>query len=204
MAVSLTPVLWLQSRPKLEFVHGLYPIDDRDLNWSISRENRDYVLTRMVDAGINVVTMSCWGERFLPCNVGWANEAPMQTAPDAQDELFAATVNNGLLIMPLIESRADWTFLDEFPRWTDGRVAPGTCSQISELIKRYLRNPKFPDWAGQWARVYDRHGEARIPVVIIHAASNRLGPNDHRAFAEGFDLVAEVVFNATGVKVAFS
>ena len=36
----------------------------------------------------------------------------MQTAPDAQDELFAATVNNGLLIMPSIESRADWTFLD--------------------------------------------------------------------------------------------
>jgi hypothetical protein len=184
-------------------LYTVHPLDECHLNWSISRENRDYALTRMVDAGINVVTMSSWGERFLPCNIGWARDAPMQTAPDAQDQLFAATIGKNLLIMPLIESRGDWTFLDEFPRWTDGRVAPGTCSQIIELINRYVKTPKFPEWAGQWARVYDRHGEARIPVVIIHAASNRLGPNDHRTFAEGFDLVARAVFNTTGVKVGF-
>lgn len=183
-------------------LYTVHPLDERHLNWSVSRENRDFALNEMVEAGINVVTMSSWGERFLPCDAGWAKYAPMQTAPQAHDELFEAAAGKPLLIMPLIESRdKEWNFRGEFPRTRDG-VAPGTVSQITELIERYLKNG-HPEWASRWARVYDRNGEPRYAVVIIHASSELLYPNEHQAFAAGFDLVAEEVFKATGVKVGF-
>ena len=184
-------------------LYTVNPIDVRHLNWSDSSENRDFALTKMVEAGISVVTMSSWGEHFLPCNIGWAQAAPMQTAPGAHDELFAAAVSKHLLIIPFIESRGDWAFRDEFPRWTDGRVAPGTVSQVNDLINRYLKNAAHPEWTDQWAQVYDRNHEPRYAVVIIHASSNQLGPNDHDAFAAGFDLIAEEVLQTTGIKVGF-
>src|SRR5438105_7145289 len=42
--------------------------------------------------------------------------APMQVAPEATDELYEAAAEKHLLIMPLIESRGDWTFRDELDR----------------------------------------------------------------------------------------
>jgi hypothetical protein len=180
-----------------------HPVDERHLNWTVNPANQHFALDRMSEAGINVVTMSSWGERFLPCTSGWAGFAPMQTSPISHDELFSASVGKRLLIMPLIESRGDWAFCDEFPRWTDGRIAPGTVSQICELVQSYLKDTMHPEWADRWARVYDRHGVARHAIVIIHASSNRLGSNDHAAFAEGFDLIAEAVFQATGMSVGF-
>jgi hypothetical protein len=180
-----------------------FPADERHLLWSVDPTYQEFALDAMTAAGINVVTMSSWGERFLPCTTSWAAFAPMQTSPDAHDELFAAAAGKRLLIMPLIESRGDWALRDEFPHWIDGRVAPGTVSQVRELIERYLRNPQHPEWADRWARVYDSRGVARHAVALIHAASNRLEPNDHAAFAAGFDLVADAVFRATGVSVGF-
>jgi hypothetical protein len=157
----------------------------------------------MVDGGLNVVSMSSWGEDFLPCSTGWVPFAPMQTAPGAQDELFAAASGKRLLIAPFIESRGDWAFRDEFPTLADGRVAPGTVSQIENLIARYLKNPAHPEWADEWARVYDRNLEPRYAVTLIHASSNLLGAGDDQAFAAGFDLLADRVFSDTGVRVGF-
>jgi len=187
-------------------VYTVEPIDVRHLQWSESADNRNFALDSMVEAGINVATMSSWGESFLPCTVGWAPNAPMQTSPASHDELFAAAVNKNLLIMPLIESRADWAFRDEFPYWEDGRIAPGTVSQIKDLINRYLKNDTHPEWKERWARVYDRKGEPRYAIAIIQAASNRLAPNAHSDFAAGFDLLAkeiEDIFKETGIKVGF-
>jgi hypothetical protein len=184
--------------------YTVHPADERHLQWSESRDNQDFALSSMKDAGINVVSMSSWGEHDLPCNTGWPISAPMQTAPEAHDELFAAAVRQQLLIMPFIESRKkQWNFYDEFPRDIDGRIAPGTVSQIIDLINRYLKNADHPEWAGRWAQVYDRNGEPRYAVVIIHAASNRLKAEEHALYAEGFNLVAGEVFKATGVKVGF-
>lgn len=185
--------------------YTVHPIDTRHLKWSDARKYRDFALSTMVEAGINVVTMSSWGEQNLPCNIGWAPEAPMQTAPTAQDELFIAAVDRQLLIMPLIESRGDWSFRDEFPRYPfpDGRVAPGTVSQITDLVSRYRRNDSHPEWRDVWACVYDRHGEPRYGVVIIQAASSVLQVDDHSAFANGFDPIADEVFRNTGIKIGF-
>ncbi|MBN1422609.1 MAG: hypothetical protein JXP34_27780 [Planctomycetes bacterium] len=184
-------------------LYTVSPSDARHLRWSEKAANRDFALNLMVEAGINVVSMSTWGEAFLPCDESWSLWAPMQTSPASRDELFAAAAGKPLLIVPFIESRANWNFYNEFPRWTDGRVAPGTVSQIIELIERYLKNTSHPEWAGRWARVFDATGSERYAVALIHAASNRLGPSDHKAYAEGFDLIERAVFAATGVHVGF-
>jgi hypothetical protein len=184
-------------------LYTVHPLDARHLNWSADRANRGWALDGMTEAGLNVVTMSSWGERSLPCREGWALSAPMQTAPAALDELFAASDSKPLLIVPLLESRGGWALRNEFPRDKAGRPAPGTVAQIKDLIDRYLKNPDHPEWAGRWARVYDRRGEPRHAVVLIHAASDRLAPEEHAAFAAGFTLVAEEVFRATQVKVGF-
>jgi len=184
-------------------LYTVHPSDERHLNWSVTQANRTFALTQMTQAGINVVTMSSWGEDFLPCGTGWSLIAPMQTAPGSQDELFTAALEEHLLVMPLIESRNDWAFRDEFPRLRDGRVAPGTVSQIANLIERYLQNDSHPEWAEAWAKVYDHNGEARFAVSIIHASSNELSYGDHAGYAAGFDLLAEEVFDLTGVQVGF-
>jgi hypothetical protein len=127
----------------------------------------------------------------------------MQTASASHDELFVAAEKGNMLIMPLIESRGDWRFRDEFPTWTDGRVAPGTISQIRNLIQRYLQNPAHPEWAGRWAQVYDKNGEHRFAIAILQASSTRLAPDQHTEYAAGFDYIAAEIFNATGIKVGF-
>jgi hypothetical protein len=182
-------------------LYTVHPIDGRHLNWSTSSDNRAFALDEMLNTGINVVSMSSWGEAFLPCTTGW-NWAPMQTSPLSHDELFSAAVGKPILITPFIERRGDWTFYNEFPTF-NGQIAPGTVSQINELINRYLKNPSHPEWADKWTRVYDRNGEERYAIVIIQASSNRIAVNDHDGYAAGFDNLAEQVFNATRVKVGF-
>ena len=184
-------------------LYTVHPIDLEHLLWSTGRYFRDFALKAMAGAGINVVSMSSWGEDGLPCDTGWPKVAPMQCAPESHDELFTAAADHGLWIMPFIESRNDWSFREEFPTTADGRVAPGTVGQIVDLIERYLLNPSHPEWAEAWARVFDRNGEPRYAIVLIHAASDRLGPNDDAAFAEGFDHLADAIKASTGIRIGF-
>lgn len=185
------------------WAYTMSPVDDIHLKWSESAANRHLALNQMLQAGINVVNMSSWGEDFLTCSWAWTGIAPMQTSPQSHDELFTATVEKPLLIIPFIESRGDWSLRNEFPRATDGRVSPGTVSQIVNLIDRYLKNASHPEWAEKWARVYNRQGVERYAVALIHVASNRLNGGEHAAFAAGFDALADEVFRLTGIKVGF-
>ena len=181
----------------------VYPIDPHHLNWSANPTNRDFALGSMVAAGLNTVSMSSWGEDFLPCTTAWAISAPMQTAPGSHDELFEAAGNHDLVIIPFIESRGDWAFRHEFPTTIEGDVAPGTVSQIVNLIERYLQNPEHPEWASRWAVVWDQSRQPRYAVTLIHASSDRITPTAHASYAQGFDLIADEVFNQTGVRVGF-
>ncbi len=192
----------IAAAPNLQ-LFTVHPQDDRHLNWATDPDHRVYVLQQMNQAGINVVTMSAWGEATLPPTTGWVKSAPMQVAPAAQDELFAAAVQQQMLVMPLIESRGDWAFRDEFPRDREGRIAPGTVSQIVDLIGRYLQSPDHPEWARQWARLYDRNGKPRYAIVVIHASSNPLGETQHAEFAAGFQLLADEIFARTKIEVGF-
>jgi hypothetical protein len=191
------------SIPDQRGFHTVHPLDGRHLVWSASAANRDFALQQMAQAGINVVEMSFWGEDFLPCSTAWAAFAPMQDAPPAQDELFVAATGQSRLIVPFIESRGDWAMRYEFPTWTDGQVAPGVVSQICNLVQRYLQNASHPEWAGRWAKVYNREGHPRYAVALIHASSERLSGGEHQAFAAGFDALADAVEAATGVQVGF-
>lgn len=184
-------------------LYTIHPTDNRHLQWSDQQVNRDFALGEMIEAGINVVNMSSWGEDFLGCIWNTSGVAPMQTSPQSHDELFTSATNKPLLIMPFIESRSDWQFYEEFPTTLDGQVAPGTVSQIVNLVNRYLINATHPEWADKWAKAYDRNGEARYGVIIIHAGSNRLEATDHAAYAAGFDAVANEVLQRTGIKVGF-
>jgi hypothetical protein len=184
-------------------LYTVHPADARHLEWSVSAENRAFALTEIAAAGLNTVAMSIWGEDFLPCSSGWAPSAPMQTASGSHDELFSAAVEAGLFIVPFIESRGDWSLRGEFPSAADGRIAPGAAGQIVNLIDRYLKNPDHPEWAQQWAQVYDRDGRPRYALALIHAASDRLKPTDDIAFAAGFDALSDEIFRATGTRVGF-
>lgn len=166
--------------------------------------DRLQVMSMLADAGINVITMSSWGEDFLACDDGWVTgAAPMQTSPEAQDELFDAAAARSLLIAPMIESRGNWTMRQEFPLWSDGRVSPGLVSQIVNLVRRYL-NPSMPQRTKTWAQVYGHDGIPRYAVGVMHAASDNLpGPGSDFLFAAGLDQVAEAVAKATGVRVGF-
>ncbi len=184
------------------FLYTVHPENPRHLNWAGSQQNRDFTIDRMIEAGVNVAVMSSWGEDFLPCSTGWTLWAPMQCSPQAHDELFAAAVGKHILIMPFIESRADWNFRNEFPTWGD-QVAPGTVSQIVNLINRYIKQGQNSQGQNNWARVYDRNGGPKYAVAIIHASSNQLGQYNHSAFARGFDSIAEEVLQQTDIEVGF-
>ena len=251
--------------------YSVHPRESFNLNWvdpdnPSSDENRQHVLREMASAGLNVVSMSTWGESWLTstidctnivqledcgppcsaanranccsnadgskciprcskgfagkrtCRIGWFGAAPMQISTLAKDQLFDAARGNPLLIIPFIESRfdIDWDFDDEFPCANKNefpcsssqQLAPLLVSQIEDLINHYLKNPKHPEWANKWARVYDQKGNERYAVVIAHAASQKLDPNLHPdsdiKFAAGFDAVANKVFQDTGgVRVGF-
>jgi hypothetical protein len=183
-------------------LYTVHPGDERHLKWAEASANRTFVIDQMVDVGLNVIAMSSWGEDFLPCSTAWTPWAPMQCSPQAHDELFAAAVGKHALIVPFIESRADWSFRNEFPKWGD-EVAPGTVSQIVNFIQRYLQNSSHTEWADKWAQVYNRSGEPRYAVALIHASSEPLSAHDHAAFAAGFDTLAQEVFDKTHVKVGF-
>ncbi len=184
-------------------LYTVMPRDQAYLRWSEQRANQTFALDQMVEAGLNVISMSSWGEDYLPCGESWGPWAPMQTSTTSHAELFRVVTGKPLLVVPFIESRGNWNLYNEFPRWTDGRVAPGTVAQIINLVNRYLRNAAHPEWRERWARVYDRRGDPRYAVACIHAASNRLAAGDHAAFVQGFDLVAGEVFAATGIHVGF-
>jgi hypothetical protein len=187
------------------------PLDNRHLNWidaanPSSGANRAFVVQSIVDGGFNVISMSSWGEKGLPCtipcadtavcihetrchrdatghwvcNIGWFGAANMQMTSESRDQLFDAALGKPILIMPFIESRfgSDWDFHDDFPRAANGLVAPGLVSQIDELVNQYVRFPANPAWPAKWARVFDQTGQERYAVTIVQAASARIDSAD--------------------------
>lgn len=205
--------------------YTICPQDNRHLGWSENQNNRDFALTTMLEVGTNVVVMSYWGERGSD---RWVGSAPMHTSTFAHDELFNAAVGKGLFIMPAIESSNgmlgcnrpirhpdgtwDWpvgssesyNFASDFPHPDhDGTLAPQLIQQIKDLIQRYITEPANSEWPSKWAHMYDRDGNARLAINLIHVGSTKRGLSDE-AFAATFDAVAEQVFADTGQLVGFT
>jgi hypothetical protein len=201
-----------------DFFYTVHPSDPQHLGWSENVDFRRFALDRMVAAGVNVVNMSYWGKRGTD---RWAYWAPMQTSTFAHDELFDLAVEKNLLIAPYIEDGActdcndprtgqprggnspAFNFADDFPG-TQSDPSPALVEQIVDLVNRHLLNPGKPEWAARWAQMYDRSGQKRYVVSIIHASSMQPGVDD-RLFAEGLDWVASKVAERTGgVRVGFT
>ena len=202
-------------------LYTIFPIDGGShLGWSESREKRERAVNLMLATGVNVVNMSYWGSRATD---RWAFWAPMQTAAGAHDELFDAAVGKPVLIVPYIESAAatlghtqtgchgdvgpagesaGYQFADTFPGTHDD-PAPQLVEQIVDLVTRYLLKPANPAWPAKWAQMYDRSGEPRYVVSLIHVGSNQPGVSDE-LFAKGFGWVAERVYRRTAVRVGFT
>ena len=193
-----------------EMNYTVRPLDERHLKWSEQRENRDFAIDKMVAAGVNVVLMSFWGERSSD---RWDFWAPMQTDTVAHDQLFEAATSKNILIMPVIESGAAtypvgghspvFRLRDEFgadPAWP----APYLVYQIQDLVHRYLKEPVNPAWSRKWAQLYDRDGNKRYAIMLMHVAADKLAPDEHERFAVTFDLIANAVYAATGVRVGFT
>jgi hypothetical protein len=143
------------------------------------------------------------------CKIGWYGSANTQLSPAAKDELFDAVLQTPLQIIPSIESRFayEWNFRTDFPYSQDSRtlnqLAPGLISQVEDLLNLYVIHPRNPSWKDHWALVYDKNGQKRRAVAIVQAASDSLGPNDDRKFAEAFDQVAYRIYQDTGIMVGF-
>jgi hypothetical protein len=186
-------------------LYTIHPSDTRHLRWSEGEANRAFAVDTMIAAGINMVNMSYWGPRGSD---NWAYWAPMQTSTYSHDELFRAAVGKKILITPYIEVCAstarfsDYSFTDCFPGNPDD-PAPELVTRLKDLIDRYLLHPQDPMWAQKWAQVYDRTGMKRYLVCLIAVASNQEGLTD-QGFAEGFDRIADRVYQDTGIRVGFA
>jgi hypothetical protein len=193
-----------------EALYTVHPSDPRHLGWSEQPENPTFALDMMIGAGANVVMMSYWGE---PGSDRWAYWAPMHASTMAHDELLTAAIGKNILIMPVIESGSAtigcgghspaYHFASDFPG-SEANPAPQLVSQVEDLIRRYLQEPANPAWSSKWVQMYDRTGNKRYAVNILHVASNMLAADEHERFARGFDLVANKVFQDTGVPVGFT
>jgi hypothetical protein len=185
-------------------LYTLHPSDSRHLGWSENVNYRTFAVNSMIETGVNVINMSYWGTRGTD---NWAYWAPMQTSTYAHDQLFEIALDKHILVAPYIESYAATTncdgfsFMDDFPG-SASDPAPQLITLIEDLVDRYLSNPDNARWPEVWARAYDQDGEERYLISIIHVASNQAGVNDQQ-FAEGFDLVADSIYNATGFRIGF-
>jgi hypothetical protein len=186
-------------------LYTIHPSDARHLGWSESVENREFAVNTLILAGVNVINMSYWGP---PGTDNWAYWAPMQTSAYSHNELFDVAVNKNILIAPYIESYAatdsspGFSFMDCFPG-TAQDPAPELIALIEDLIDRYLVNPVNPEWPDKWAQLYDKSGAKRYLISVIHVASNQDGMT-HQVFAQGFDNVAQKIFDKTGVLIGFA
>jgi hypothetical protein len=199
----------------------VFPVDgDSHLGWSAQFARQEYALNMMLGAGVNVVNMSWWG----PQNTDrWAFWAPMQTAPQANDQVFDAAVGKPILVVPYIEDGAPthgvkqlncdgatfgpeghsegYFFADTFPN-SRHDPAPDLLVQIFDLVERYLVNPAKPAWREKWAQMYDLNGEPRYVIALIHVASNQQVTD--QAFADGFGWLADRVYEQYGIRVGFT
>jgi hypothetical protein len=191
-------------------LYTLHPTDRGHLGWSESQANREFALDAMVEAGANTVVMSYWGERGAD---RWAFWAPMQTSTHAHDELFAVAASRPLLIMPAIESGAatidvggrsnGFNFASDFPG-SPADPSPGLVYQCIDLINRYLNNSDHPEWRDKWLQLFDRNGERRYAINILHVSSNQIPEGADEVFAAGFDWVADRIFELSREKVGFT
>jgi hypothetical protein len=179
-------------------LYTTHPSLDDDKHWNSDPSSRSRVTGRMAAAHVNTIVMSYWSN--MP---QWS---PMSLDATSLPGLLEAAKGRPLVIMPAIEGGFDpdhpeiphWQFADEFPHPRGGGpAAPGLVSRIGGLCELFKHDMDL------WARLYDRNGEWRYAVHVLHVCSDVPGTTD-LAFARGFEEVAAQVAQAYSIRVGFT
>jgi hypothetical protein len=178
-------------------LYTTHPILGDDQHWNSDPSSRGRVMERMVAAHVNTVVMSYWGNMKQ-----WS---PMALDSTSLAGVLDAVQGRPLVIMPALEGGSDldpkapqWQFSKDFPSPVNGGAkAPGLVQRIGELVELFRGRMSL------WARVYDRNGDWRYAVHILHVCSDVPGTTD-RQFADAFDDVAAEVQAAYGIPVGFT
>jgi hypothetical protein len=179
-----------------------HPLDADRLDWTSTDDIR-FALQRLVDVGLNTVTLSYFGhegdtDAFAPTwlfsRTRWPHEGRPGTYTEAEQiararQLFAVARELGLMVAPLIEVTPNNRFFEYFPGNLDELL-----ERAAWLLKHFGDEPNF-------LRVFDRDGKARHVLWQIEAI--HLGPVDTRDFAAGFDTAARLLHERTGHHVGW-
>jgi len=179
---------------------GLYtthPLNPDDEHWNSDPTSRTRVMDRMVAAHVNTVVMSYWSN--MP---QWS---PIALDPTSLTGVLDAVQGRPLVIMPAIEGGFDpkhpeiphWEFSKDFPSPGGGLVAPGLVQRIGQLVELFHGRMDL------WARLYDRNGNWRYAVHILHVCSDVPGTTDVQ-FAKTFEDVAAQVQVTYRIPIGFT
>jgi hypothetical protein len=178
-----------------------HPLDPRDRHWNSDPSTRGWVIDRMAQAHVNTVVMSYWSN--MP---QWS---PMTLDPTSCTAVLDTVEGRGLVVLPAPESGFDsnnpqiphWEFSKEFPADPiSHQPAPGLVHRIGLLVELFAGRMHL------WAKLYDRAGEPRYAINIIHACSEVMpqGNDLDAVFALAFDQVAAEVKDRYGIDVGFT
>ncbi len=168
-------------------LYTTHPILADDRHWNSVVSSRARVMDRVVAAHANTVVMSWWSN--MP---QWS---PMALDATSIPGVLDAVQGRPLVIIPVIEGGFDkdhpeipnWEFSRDFPSPVKGgAVAPGLVKRIRDLVTIFQGRMDL------WARIYDRNGNSRYAVQILHVCSDLPGTTDQQ-FAEAFQNVADQV-----------
>jgi hypothetical protein len=180
---------------------GLYtthPLFDDDKRWNSDPSSRERVIARILGAHANTVVMSYWSN--MP---QWS---PMALDCTSVSGVLDAVQGLPIVIMPALEGGSDptnpgiphWEFSTDFPSPTpDGPPAPGLIRRIGDLVEL------FDGRMDLWARMYDRNGDWRYAVQILHVCSDVVGTTD-QSFADGFAEAAAAIEATYQIPIGFT
>jgi hypothetical protein len=215
-------------------LYTLYPTDPRHLGWSESEADRSFALDELGRANVNTVTMSYWGKRgddrwefWAPMHTSTYAHDQLFNEASQRNMVIMPAIESGRCVQGLWKGwdgiaghprqpnawqGTSWSFnfASEFPwfvpdpRQNANNPSPLLVAQVEDLIARYLKSPANPAWPSRWAQIFDRTGQPRYAINLIHVASNQLPAGSDGAFARGFAEVAARVLADTGVAVGFT
>jgi hypothetical protein len=179
-----------------------HPLDADRLDWTSTADIR-FALQRLVDLGLNTITLSYFGhegdtDAFAPTwlfsRTRWPHEGRPGNYTEAEQiarvrQLFAVAREMGLLVAPLLEVTPNNRFFDYFPGNLDELL-----ERAGWLLKHFGDEPNF-------LRGFDRAGKVRHVLWQIEAI--HLGQVDALDFAGGFDKAAQLLYERTGHPVGW-
>lgn len=185
------------------WMYTAHPLDPRDGQWNSRPETRAWVIDRMIRAHVNTIVMSYWSN--MP---QWS---PMALDATSLPGVLEAVRGRPLVIMPAIEGGHDaahpeipqWEFGREFPAHPEtGKAAPGLVERVGQLVSLFKGRMEA------WAQLYDREGQPRYAIHLLHVCSHVIdrnpGSRPDETFARAFDTVAEEVYKRFKVRVGFT